>query len=177
MSAHRHAQADLDIIDWWSIGTIAHCQWCARFFHVVSTWEQIPGTHSRAERERLVSHEVVEVEFDNLRFSEAAKLWSWHETLPSDFGTVEELNSPHRSKGGIRTSPHAHCMKSGRSVSHRMLHSKPAWAFSSRSHPRHSSASARLSRALHVKQESGSDSSGVAEPRKADHVRLPLRSL
>jgi hypothetical protein len=80
-------------IDWWSIGTIAHCQRCTRFFHVSSTWEQIPGTHSREERERLVSHEVVEVEFDNIGVSETAQVWSWHETLPSDIGIVEELNS------------------------------------------------------------------------------------
>ena len=80
-------------IDWWSIGTIGHCKRCARFFYVSSTWEQIPGTNSREERERLVSHDVVEIEFDSLSLSETAKIWSWHETLPSAVGAIAELNS------------------------------------------------------------------------------------
>jgi hypothetical protein len=80
-------------IDWWSIGTIGYCQRCTRFFHVSSEWEQIPGTHSKAERDRLVSHEVVEIEFGNTCVIETAKVWAWHEALPGDRDMLDDIDA------------------------------------------------------------------------------------
>ena len=80
-------------VDWFSYGAIGYCTGCARFYHVSSKWEQIPGTHLREDRERLVGHEYADVDFDRLRFQEIQQLWRWHDELPPTRSTLEEINS------------------------------------------------------------------------------------
>ena len=58
-----------------------------------SEWEQIPGTHSKAERDQLVSHEVVEIEFGNTCVIETAKVWAWHEALPGDRDMLDDIDA------------------------------------------------------------------------------------
>lgn len=53
-------------VDWWSIGAIGYCARCTHFYHVSSAWEQIPGTHLKEERDRLVGHEVTEIELEKM---------------------------------------------------------------------------------------------------------------
>jgi hypothetical protein len=79
-------------VDWWSIGAIGYCARCTHFYHVSSAWEQIPGTHLKEERDRLVGHEVTEIELEKMSFNHTEKLWLWHQQLPKKQAILDEVN-------------------------------------------------------------------------------------